>query len=88
MRIQFYALEIPSRIISTIHYLYPLVLAYNRDVSLDRTVLIDLPSLLSDTRLDAVYRAYRIPEITAIWDRCKELYGEVMARTHAVRRSS
>jgi serine/threonine protein kinase len=88
MRIQFYALEIPSRVISTVHYLYPLVLAYNRDVTLDRTVVVELPYLLSHQRLDAVYQDCRLPEIRAIWNRCKELYGEVTVRTPALGRSS
>jgi hypothetical protein len=74
MRIQYYALEIPSRIISTIHYLYPLVLASNREISLDRSVLMELPSLLSDPRIDATYRNYPVREVSQIWQRCKELY--------------
>jgi len=81
MRIQSYALEIPSRVISTIHYLYPLVLAYNREVPLDRTVLIEIPSLLSDPQVDAVYRDYFVPEVGAIWNRCKELYGRPQVST-------
>jgi hypothetical protein len=87
MRIQYYALEIPSRVISTIHYLYPLVLAFHREVSLDRTVVVELPSLLSDTRLDTVYRDYPVREIATIWDRCKELFVDAMPRTPSIRSS-
>jgi serine/threonine protein kinase len=81
MRIQYYALDIPSRVISTIHYLYPLALASNRGVPLDRTVVVELPALLSDPRLDAVYRDYPVCEIGAIWNRCKDLFVNKMART-------
>ena len=87
MRIQYYALEIPSRVISTIHYLYPLVLAFNREVRLDRTVVVELPALLSDPRLDAVYRDYPVREIGAIWNRCKELFADAMARAPFVWKS-
>ncbi|HEY6254129.1 MAG TPA: NACHT domain-containing protein [Candidatus Angelobacter sp.] len=88
MRIQYYALEIPSRSISTIHYLYPLVLAYNHEISLDRTVVVELPSLLSDPQLDIVYREYSVSEVAAIWNRCKELYQEATARVPSVERLS
>lgn len=84
MRIQYYALEIPSRVISTIHYLYPLALGYSRQMSLDRTVVAELPSLLSDQRLDAAYTNYPVPEITAIWKRCKELYEEATVGTPSI----
>lgn len=80
MRIQFYATEIPSRTISTIHYLYPIVLAYNRGVPLDRTVIVELPSLLSDPRLDAVYRKCPVPEVKLIWNRCQELFRDSIVR--------
>ena len=88
MRIQYYALEIPSRVISTIHYLYPLVLAFHREIPLERTVAVELPSLLSDPRLDAVYRDHPVPEIAAIWNRCKELFEGAVARTPCARNSS
>jgi hypothetical protein len=80
MRIQSYALEIPSRVISTIHYLYPLALAYRREVPLDRTVVTEIPSLLSDQQLDSVYRDYSISEVGEIWKRCKQLYEESMSQ--------
>jgi serine/threonine protein kinase len=84
MRIQYYALEVHSRVISAIHYLYPLVLAFNREVALDRTVVVELPSLLTDPRLDAVYRDYPVREIATIWSRCKELFTDAMTRASAV----
>lgn len=88
MRIQYYALEIPSRVISTIHYLYPLLLAFNREVPLDRTVVVELPSLISDPRLDAVYRDHPVREIGAIWTRCKQLFVDAIAHKHTLARSS
>jgi len=88
MRIQSYACEIPSRIISTAHYLYPLALAYSRDVPLDRTVVAELPSLLRDLRLDLAYRTHPIAEIGMIWARCKELNGAHLAEAVVVGRVS
>jgi len=87
MRIQFYALDIPSRMISTIHYLYPLVLAFSQGVSLDRTIIVELPSLLGDLRLDTLYRTSPIPEVRMIWNRCKTLYDETTAGATAMERA-
>jgi hypothetical protein len=61
-----------------------LVLAFSQGVPLDRTIIVELPSLLADMRLDVLYRTSPIPEVRMIWDRCKTLYDETTAGATAM----